>query len=65
MVKNPSANAGDTGSAPSPGRFHRLSKAGRLSPGTTITEPVFHTTEATAMRSPHIATKRVASAHRN
>ena len=65
MVKNPSANAGDTGSAPSLGRFHRRSKAGQLSPGTTTTEPVLHTTEATAMRSLHIATKRVASAHRN
>ena len=37
MVKNPPANAGDTGSSPAPGRSHM--PAGQLSPCATTTEP--------------------------
>ena len=38
MVKNPPANAGDTGSSPGPGRSHMLRSD--LSPCATTTEPV-------------------------
>ena len=62
MVKNPPANAGDTGSSPGPGRSHNY-RACAL-------EPMSHkyqsphaysqcaTREVTAMRSPCTATKR-------
>ena len=36
VVKNPPANAGDTGSIPSPGKFH---VSGQLGPYATTTEP--------------------------
>ena len=37
VVKNPPANAGDTGSSPGPGRFPHAVE--QLSPCTTTTEP--------------------------
>ena len=39
VVKNPPANAGDTGSSPDPGRSHSPHVAEQLSPCTTTTEP--------------------------
>ena len=39
VVKNPPANAEDTGLTPGPGRSHML-KAKQLSPCATSTEPV-------------------------
>ena len=39
VVKNPPANAGDTGSSPGPGRSHMLRAAEQLSPCATTTEP--------------------------
>ena len=38
VVKNPPANAGETGSSPGPGRSHM--PAGQLSPCAATTEPV-------------------------
>ena len=52
MVKNPPANAGDTGSIPGPRKLHMPQCRG---PRTTTTELVRCSpaaTEATAMRSP-------------
>ena len=40
VVKNPSANAGDTGSSPGPERFPYAVE--QLSPRATTTEPVSH-----------------------
>ena len=59
MVKNPLANAGDTGLIPGPGRSAHEPQL--LSPGTSTTEAYGHqepaTREDTAMRSPQTATK--------
>ena len=54
VVKNPPANAGDTGSSPGPGRSHIAAE--QLSPCTTTTEPALWspwatTTEARAPRA--------------
>ena len=38
MIKNLSANAGDTGLIPGPGRFHMLVQGGQLSSWATTTE---------------------------
>ena len=38
MIKNLSANAGDTGLIPGPGRFHMLVQGGHLSSWATPTE---------------------------
>ena len=59
VVKNPCANAGDTGSSPGPGRSHMP----QSNPCATTTEPMLYsscstTREATAMRSPRTTTKR-------
>ena len=40
VVKNPPANAGDTGSSPGPGRFPHAAE--QLSPCATTTEPVLY-----------------------
>ena len=40
VVKNPPANAGDTGSIPGPGRSHMCAE--QLSPQATTTEPASH-----------------------
>ena len=59
VVKNPSANAGDTGSSP---RRRRSPMLQQLSPCATTTERALYSPcsarrEATAMRSPRTATK--------
>ena len=73
MIKNPPANAGDTGSVPGPGRFPQAEE--KLSPCARTREPVLQslgaaaaeasvpegpcsaTGEATAMRSPSTPTR--------
>ena len=40
VIKNPPANAGDTGLSPGPGRSHMAVE--QLSPCATTTEPVCH-----------------------
>ena len=63
VVKTPPASAGDTGSSPGLGRSHMLVAAEQLSPCVTTTEArapracAPQQREATAMRSPHTATK--------
>ena len=59
VVKNPPANAGDTGSSPGPGRSHTLRsnkacKPQLLSPRATATEPEFYSLRAitTEARTP-------------
>ena len=63
VVKNPPANAGDTGSIPGPGRFH-MPWSNKQSLCATTTEPVLQspsTREATMMRN--FRTARKSSLH--
>ena len=63
VVKNPPANAGDTGSIPGPGRFH-MPWSDKQSPCATTTEPVLQSPavrEATTMRN--FRTARKSSLH--
>ena len=64
MVKNPPANAGDTGSVPGPGRFTQAEE--KLSPCTITTAPVLQSpgaaaTEASEPESPVSATREGAA----
>ena len=58
VVKNPPANARETGSIPAPGRFHK--PRGNLvecAPVPQLESPCSATREATARRSPHTTTR--------
>ena len=55
MVKNLPASAADAGSIPGMGRFHV--PQGTKPVGATTADPTVATIEATAMRSPHRATR--------
>ena len=48
-IENPTANAGDTGLLPGPGRFPHAVE--RLSPCTTSTEPMLRNKRSTATES--------------
>ena len=50
MVKNPPANAGDTGSVPNLGRFHMPRQ---LNPCSMIAEPVLSSSGATTAEAGH------------
>ena len=61
MVKNPPANAGDTGSIPDLGRFlhalEQLSLCATTTEGRAPQSPCSSTREATAMRDPRTTTR--------
>ena len=51
MVKNPSANAGDTGSSTGSGKIAHAAE--QLSPCATTTEPELYSPRATTTEAPH------------